>query len=132
PAIEHTPVLTHADSGIEVAPVSSTAQDFMATPHHITPQETVVDFVPGALQAIPTTLPGPPVAALPTAHTPISYATGLRLMLPKYVENHQLMASLSDQVMPRMAEPDTKTLLSRTTDLIKQVAPFNLTYNEVY
>jgi hypothetical protein len=132
PAIEHTPVLTHEEPVIQVVPVSSTAQDFMVTANHITIVKTVEKFIPGALEEIPATLPGPKVATLPTPRLPNSYETGLQLMLPMYVENHQLMASLSDQVMPRMAEPDTKTLLSRTTDLIKQVTPFNLTYNKVY
>ncbi len=132
PAIEHTPTLTHAEPDIQVNPEIITAPDFVATANAITPDETIVESTSGTTDEIPATLPGPKIVALPTPHLPNSYETGLRLMLPKYVENHHLMASLTNQPMPRMAQPDTKTLLDRTTDLIKQVTPFNLTYSKVY
>lgn len=131
-AIEDPQELTAKAPIAQVSPVNMVAPDLMATASNRTIEETLAEPVAVAMEEKSATLPGPKAVTLPTPHLPNSYETGLRLMLPKYVENHQLMASLTNQTTPRMAEPDTKTLLSRTTGLIKQVTPFNLTYNKVY
>jgi hypothetical protein len=132
PVIEHTPEPNLEEPFTLVTPESITIPNHLVTAANKTAEVTVIETAQHAKEETLTTLPIPKADILPTPNLPNSYETGLRLMLPKYVENHQLMASLSDQPIPRMAEPDTKTLLSRTTDLIKQVTPFNLTYNKVY
>lgn len=135
PTIEHTPLLSQSGKetvAIHQATADMVAPDIIASTNSANAEETTVEEVPEINKETPAPLPAPKLASLPTPQLPNSYETGLRLMLPQYVENHQLMASLSDQPMPRMAEPDSKTLLSRTTDLIKQVSPFNLSYNKVY
>jgi hypothetical protein len=132
PLIEHTPVLTKTEPISQQTPQSSSLTDRLVKAPIIPTINADATSTPELIKETPATLPAPKIATLATPHLPNSYETGLRLMVPKYVENHQLMASLSDQPMPNMAEPDTKTLLSRTTDLIKQVSPFNLTYNKIY
>lgn len=135
PVIEPSPIHTTEEPIGQEAPQSIYVTDQIA--RGANPSDTpktsaeTPEAVPSEVTAV--TLPAPMEATLlPEPSLPNSYETGLRLMLPKYVENHQLMASLSNQNTPQMAEPDTKTLLSRTTKLIKQVSPFNLTYNKVY
>lgn len=132
PAIEQSPVRSPETPIRQVVPKSLSAPEYMATATHPTTEVAVAASEEPTSRTSPAALPAPKVVSLPTPSLPNSYETGLRLMLPKYVENHQLMASLSNQTMPQMAEPDTKTLLNRTTNLIKQVTPFNLTYNKVY
>jgi hypothetical protein len=134
PAIEHTPLLSQPkiEPDRKLGTNNFISTQSLANSGSTTAEEESIELIPEIHIKRPAPLPAPKSGSLPTPPLPNSYEIGLQLMLPQYIENHQLMARLSNQPMPRMAEPSTKTLLNRTSDLIKQVTPFNLTYNRVY
>ena len=95
------------------------------------PKKTNSDNIIITREVTPT-LPSPKMPNLPTPNLPNSYEIGLQLMMPKYIENHRLIASASNIQSSLLSESDTKTFLNLSKILINQVSPFNLTYKKIY
>jgi len=129
---EQTPQITQTEPNTPRADERIKVPDRLAAVSETPAKAAVVELTSQVIKETPSPLPGPKTPTLPTPRLPDSYEIGLQLMLPKYVENHRLMVSQSSLSIPRAAETNTKTVLNRTTELIKQVSPLNLTYTKVY
>jgi hypothetical protein len=93
---------------------------------HHTDMQTQKDFIRETVEF----LPAPSVAMVPQYRRPNSYEIGLSLMMPKYIENHQILATVD--LPPLTPGPIEQSLLGRTTDLISRVTPLSLSFNKVY